>query len=162
MSLSLSNLKPGAGSQHSRKRVGRGNASGHGTFATRGIKGQKARSGVSGLKRLGMKQMILQVPKTRGFKSHYAKNQPVNLSAISTKFKTGEIVNPVSLAKRGLINKHGASTKILAKGELTVKGLIFAKVLMSAKAIELIKAQGGSIVVKEAVKKVAVKKVVKK
>lgn len=154
MSLSLSNLKPGAGSQHTRKRVGRGNASGHGTFATRGIKGQKSRSGVSGLKRLGMKQMILQVPKTRGFKSHYAKNQAVNLGSISAKFQSGQTVNPVSLMRAGLATKNGASIKILSKGELTLEKLVFVKVNVSAKAAEAIKAKGGTVVIEKIVKKV--------
>jgi large subunit ribosomal protein L15 len=54
--LTLNSIKKAKGSAKGRKRVGRGNASGHGTYSTRGLKGQKSRSGVSGLKRLGMKQ----------------------------------------------------------------------------------------------------------
>jgi len=162
MALNLSNLKPAPGSQHTRKRVGRGNASGHGTSATRGIKGQKARSGVSGLKRLGMKQMILQVPKARGFKSHYAKNQPVNLGAISAKFKAKDLVNPLTLAKHGLIAKNGADVKILAKGELTLEALVFSDVLMSSKANDMIIAKGGKVIANKITKKTVVKKIVKK
>jgi large subunit ribosomal protein L15 len=158
MSLSLSNLKPSAGAYHKPKRVGRGNASGHGTSATRGIKGQKARSGVSGLKRLGMRQMLLQVPKVRGFKSHFAKKQVVNFKAINLKFKAGDLVNPLSLAKHGLISKNGGEVKILSNGDLTVANLNFSKVLVSASAQAAILAQGGKITAP----KVATKKVVKK
>jgi large subunit ribosomal protein L15 len=149
MSLNLSNLKPSAGSQHKPKRVGRGNSSGHGTSATRGTKGQKARSGVSGLKRLGMRQMLLQVPKSRGFKSHFGKNQVVNFKALNLKFKDGDLVNPLSLAKRGLISKNGGEVKILSNGALTVANLSFAKVLLSASAREAILAKGGKILDKK-------------
>jgi len=38
-------LRPPKGAKHARKRVGRGNASGHGTYSGRGLKGQKARAG---------------------------------------------------------------------------------------------------------------------
>jgi large subunit ribosomal protein L15 len=45
-------LYPAPGSRKNRKRVGRGNGSGHGTFSGKGIKGQKSRSGVVRLPRL--------------------------------------------------------------------------------------------------------------
>ncbi len=160
MALTLSNLQPSEGARHKKKRVGRGNASGHGTSATRGIKGQKARAGVSNLKRLGMRQMLLQVPKSRGFKSHQDKKQVVNFTAINLKFKDGQLVNPLSLAKHGLINKNGGEVKILANGELTVANLTFNKVLFSGKAKEGIEAKGGKLIVKPVVKKL--KKLVKK
>jgi len=63
-------LKPAHGAKHSPKRVGRGNASGHGTSSTRGGKGQTARSGGSrGLARLGFRRLMQSTPKLRGFKS---------------------------------------------------------------------------------------------
>jgi len=164
MALTLSNLKPSIGANHKKKRIGRGNASGHGTSATRGIKGQKARSGVTGLKRLGMKQMLLQVPKTRGFKSHFAKKQVVNFKAINLKFKDGQLVNPLSLAKHGLVNKNGGEIKILANGELNIKNLTFSKVLVSASALADITAKGGKFIAKKVEKKetkTAIKKAVK-
>ena len=87
MSLSLHTIKPSKGAAKKRKRVGRGNASGHGTYSTRGLKGQKSRSGVSGLKRLGLKMTLSRIPKKRGFKSPKAKNQVVNLTDINENFK---------------------------------------------------------------------------
>lgn len=131
MTLSLHTIKPSKGAMKKRKRVGRGDASGHGSYSTRGIKGQKSRSGVSGLKRLGLKMTLMRIPKKRGFKSLYSKDQVVNLSDINGNFKDGEIVNPRSLAKKGLIDNIKAEVKILGNGELTAKNIKFENVKMS-------------------------------
>jgi large subunit ribosomal protein L15 len=129
--LSLNNLKRAVGATHKKKRVGRGNASGHGTYSTRGLKGQKSRSGVSGLKRLGMRKQLLQTPKLRGFRSLQPKNQIVSVSAINKHFKDGEMVNPTALFEKELIKNAGSPVKILGKEKLTVKAK-FEKVAMSA------------------------------
>ncbi|MFH0840472.1 MAG: 50S ribosomal protein L15 [bacterium] len=157
MSLTLHNLK--ANKQKNRKRVGRGNASGHGTYSTRGLKGQKSRSGVSGLKRLGMKKMILSAPKERGFKSLNPKMQIVKLESLNDRFKSGAVISPSSLFKAGLIAKMNVPVKILSNGELKLENLIFSNLKFSQSALESIKKQKG--VIKEA-KKNAVKKVEKK
>lgn len=136
MSLSLSNIKPAKGSTKKRKRVGRGNASGHGTYSTRGLKGQKSRSGVSGLKRLGMKQTLLRTPKKKGFTSLRGKDQVVNLEALNKYFKDGESVNPKSLYSKGLVDNIKTEIKILGQGELKIKNLNFEKVRMSGSAKE--------------------------
>ncbi|PKM89118.1 50S ribosomal protein L15 [Candidatus Falkowbacteria bacterium HGW-Falkowbacteria-2] len=119
--LSLNNIKRSVGATSKRKRVGRGNSSGHGTYSTRGLKGQKSRSGVSGLKRLGMRQQLLQTPKSRGFRSLQPKNQVVSISAINSNFKDGELVSPESLYEKDLIKNAGKPVKILGKQKLTVK-----------------------------------------
>lgn len=129
--LSLNNIKRATGATHKKKRVGRGNASGHGTYSTRGQKGQKSRSGVSNLKRLGMRRQMLQTPKLRGFKSLKPKNQIVSVTAINKNFKDGELVNPESLAQKDLIKDVAAPIKILGKEKLSVK-VKFEKVGMSA------------------------------
>lgn len=136
MSLTLHTIKPKTGSTKKRKRVGRGNASGHGTYSTRGLKGQKSRSGVSNLKRLGMRQQLLQVPKERGFKSDKAKNQPVNLIDINIKFKDGDEISPKTLLRKNLIKNTEAPVKILGKGELTLKNLTFKGVKMSDNVVK--------------------------
>lgn len=143
--LSLSNLKPKQGSQKTRKRVGRGNASGHGTYATRGLKGQNSRSGVSGLKRLGMKPMLLNIPKSRGFKSLAPKAVAVNVFALSKVYKDNETVSRVTLVKKGLIEATKNPIKILGQGTLTIKGLKFEKVSVSQSAREQIEKLGGKI-----------------
>ena len=132
MPLSLHNIKPTKGATKKRKRVGRGNASGRGTYSGRGIKGQRSRSGgKSGLKRLGMKMILRNIPKKRGFKSDKPKNQVVNLVDLNKHFKDGDTVNPKSLLKAGLIDTIKLPVKVLGNGELTVKGLKFSGVKMS-------------------------------
>ena len=129
--LSLNTLKKAKGSAKKIKRVGRGNASGHGTYSTRGLKGQKSRSGVSNLKRLGMRKQLLAIPKVRGFKSLKPKNQIVSVKAINANFKDGENVNPETLLEKKLISTLNNPVKILGKEKLTVK-VNFEKVLRSA------------------------------
>jgi len=146
MTLSLSNIK-GNYKAKSRKRVGRGNASGHGTYSTRGLKGQKSRSGVSGLKRLGMRKQLLAVPKKRGFRSYQTKNEVVDFDAITKAFADGALINPKTLLKAGLIQHHDG-VKILARGELKRKNLSFKNVSVSKVAEEKIKASGSTLVSK--------------
>jgi len=119
--LSLNTIKKTKGSSKKIKRVGRGNASGHGTYSTRGLKGQKSRSGVSGLKRLGMKKQLLAIPKVRGFKSQKPKNQVVSVKAINKLYKDNEIVSPATLFEKKLIGSVELPVKILGKEKLTVK-----------------------------------------
>ncbi len=133
--LSLNTIKQARGSAKKKKRVGRGNSSGHGTYSTRGLKGQKSRSGVSNLKRLGMKQQLLQTPKSRGFKSAKPKNQTVSVKDINANFKDGDLVNPASLLEKKLINSLNLPVKILGKEKLTVKAK-FESIKMSASVKE--------------------------
>lgn len=119
--LSLNTITKTKGSAKKIKRVGRGNASGHGTYSTRGLKGQKSRSGVSGLKRLGMKKQLLKIPKSRGFKSTQPKNQVVSVKAINSHFKDNETVNPAVLFEKKLISSLKEPVKVLGKEKLTVK-----------------------------------------
>lgn len=136
--LSLNTIKKAKGSAKKIKRVGRGNASGHGTYSTRGLKGQKSRSGVSNLKRLGMRQQLLSTPKLRGFKSDKPKNQVVSVKAINSNFKDGEIVSPVILAVKKLVSSAELPVKILGKDKLTVK-VTFEKVNLSESVKKQIK-----------------------
>lgn len=132
--ITLNNINKGKGTVKKKKRLGRGNSSGLGTYSGRGLKGQKARSGVSRnkLKRLGMKQNLLQIPKSRGFKSLTPKNQVVNIELINDNFKDNDIVSPETLLAKNLISKQDKPVKILGKGELKLKNLKFEKVAMSA------------------------------
>ena len=139
MPLSIHTIKAPKGKTKKRKRIGRGNAAGQGTYAGKGLKGQKARSGVSNLKRLGMKQVLLRTPKKRGFNSDKPKNQIVNLSALNKYFKPGETVSPKTLKDKGLIDNLETNAKILGQGKLEVKDLKFEDVLMSASVKEQLK-----------------------
>ncbi|MBU0619645.1 MAG: 50S ribosomal protein L15 [Patescibacteria group bacterium] len=140
MSLSLHTIKPAKRSTKKRKKIGRGNASGHGTYSGKGQKGQKCRSGVSRmkLKRLGMKSMIQQTPKVRGFKSDKPKNQVVSVADINKYFKDGDAVNPKTLLQKKLINKIKLPVKILGKEDLKLKNLKFSGVKMSESVQEKI------------------------
>lgn len=137
-------LKPARGAKYYPKRVGRGNASGKGTTAGRGGKGQTSRSGGSaGLKLLGMRHMVLQTPKLRGFKSIHPKMLTVSLGAIQKNFKAGERVDPKTLAKKGLIPKAGW-VKVLADGALNT-AVVVSDCEVSEAAKAKIVAAGGEV-----------------
>lgn len=134
MALTLNKIKSG---KKGRKRTGRGNSSGQGNYSGRGMKGQNARAGVSGLKRLGMKKMLLATPKTRGFKSGKPKDQIVKISLINDNFKDGDKVDPKTLAKKGLVDNIKEPIKILGGEELKVKVDIKGVKLSSSVAKQL-------------------------
>ncbi len=145
MTLNTHQLKPAPGATKKKKRVGRGNSSGHGTYSTRGLKGQKSRSGVSGLKRLGMRQVLLRTPKYKGFKSKNPKSQVVNLSLINEYFKDGDIVSPETLLAKKIIATIKNKVKILGNGELRLKKIIFQNVKLSKTAFDKVKAAGAVV-----------------
>ncbi len=143
--MQLHDLKPLKGARKKRKRIGRGNSSGHGGTSTRGHKGQNSRSG--GGTRPGFEggQMPLQrrIPK-RGFTNIFRKEFAIlNLSQLERLTGVDE-VDPELLQSRGIIKRLGAGLKILANGEiqrpLRVKAHKFSK-----KAVEKIRAAGGEI-----------------
>ncbi|KKR08543.1 MAG: 50S ribosomal protein L15 [Parcubacteria group bacterium GW2011_GWC2_39_14] len=97
-----------------RKNLGRGNASGHGTTAGRGSKGQRSRSGgKKGLKLKGFRQNLLNLPKFKGMKSPRSKNQIVKLSDLVKKFTSEKLVNPGTLLEKGLIRNTVDPVKVL-------------------------------------------------
>ena len=153
MALSLNKIGPNKKSVKKRKRIGRGNASGTGTYSGKGLKGQKCRSGVSNLKRLGMKQVLLRTPKKRGFKSLRPDNQVVNLSRINDNYKDGDIITPKGLFEKGLIVTPKNTAKILGNGRLTVSSLKVSDLLVSTSAMKQIKRMKGSVKVKNTKRK---------
>lgn len=145
MSLELHQLKPSPKSRKKRKRVGRGNSSGHGTYSTRGLKGQKSRSGgKKGLKLKGLRQMLLNTPKLRGFKSIHPKKNIVNLSQLEVNFAPLDEVTPKLLLKKKIISNIKGGVKILGGGNLTKK-LIIEGCEVSSRALSEIKKVGGEI-----------------
>jgi large subunit ribosomal protein L15 len=147
--MGLNNLKPAKGSTHSVKRIARGTGSGHGGTATRGHKGDKARSGHKNKRGHEGGQTPLQrrLPKF-GFKNiNRVEYVAVNLSTlqkIADSFNVTDIT-PDVLYQNGFIKK-GDIIKILAKGELTSKLNITAHGA-SATAKAAIEAKGGTITV---------------
>jgi len=144
MAIKLHNLSKGFNKRS--KRVGRGNASGHGTTATKGTKGQKARSGVSGLKLKGMRHIILSTPKLKGFRSLNAgKVGVITLENLNRYYKDGEVVSLSTLMKKKLVKAPQSSVKIISRGELTKK-LEIKDCKLSASAKAKIESLGGKIV----------------
>ncbi len=134
------------GSRKKKRRVGRGPASGKGSTAGRGTKGQKSRSG--GGVRLGFEggQMPLyRRVARRGFSNYPFKKeyQIVNVESLS-KFEDNEIVNAKSLKEKGLIKKESGYVKILGNGKLEKK-LIVEGVKVSGSAREKIEKAGGQV-----------------
>jgi len=145
----LSNLKYAEGSRKKRKRVGRGEGSGHGGQSTRGMNGQRSRSGSKKRAWFEGGQMPLQrrIPKfgfTNIFKETY---QVVNLNAlqrIADENKIDKVINIEELKNLGLISNIKKPVKILGKGELKAK-LNLEVNAISKSAKEKIESVGGSI-----------------
>jgi large subunit ribosomal protein L15 len=145
----LSNLKYAEGSRKKRKRVGRGEGSGHGGQSTRGMNGQRSRSGSKKRAWFEGGQMPLQrrIPKfgfTNIFKETY---QVVNLNAlqrITDENKIDKVINIEELKNLGLISNIKKPVKILGKGELKAK-LNLEVNAISKSAKEKIESVGGSI-----------------
>lgn len=146
MPLTLQQIAGAPGARKRRKRVGRGNASGHGTYSTRGVKGQRARTGGrKGLRLLGLKQLMHNMPKKRGFTSLKKKLAFVNLSDLERVFQHGDVVTPNALVERGIIlQRHIAGVKILAKGQVTKKLTVKAHAFSNAARVAL-EASGGAV-----------------
>jgi len=141
--MKLEELKPSPGSTKKSKRVGRGPGSGSGKTASKGHKGQKARSG--GVKGAGFEggQMPLQrrIPK-RGFTNIFRKEYAiVNLDDLS-RLSGVDAVTPELLRQNGMIDDMKDGLKILGTGELKQKLTIRAH-KFSKSAMEKIQAAGG-------------------
>lgn len=143
MAITLHSMRPAKGATKDKKRVGRGLGS-KGTTAGRGQKGQTSRSGVGGLKRLGMRHTLLATPKVRGFNSLEKKVQIVSVGDLSKRFIANEVVTPRTLAKKGMVKDGGAKVKVLSEGDLTV-AVTVKNCLVSAGAAEKIAKAGGKV-----------------
>lgn len=145
--MNLSSLKPPEGSRKKRKRVGRGDGSGHGGTSCKGHKGQNARSG--GGVRPGFEggQMPLsrRLPK-RGFRNPFRKKIiTVNLEQLKN-FPQGTLIDRDVLVSAGLVKRKGDGIKILGKGNIEYP--VSLKVdLISQGARQKIEAAGGSIII---------------
>ena len=143
--MQLNTIKPAIGATRDRKRIGRGPGSGHGKTATKGHKGQKARSGGSIKPGFEGGQMPMQrrLPK-RGFSPLTRKVYVViNISQLET-FDNGAVVDPAAIISRGIASNIGDGIKILAKGSIT-KALTVKAHKFSSSAKEQIIAAGGTV-----------------
>jgi large subunit ribosomal protein L15 len=144
--MSLTGLKPPKGAKHAKKRVGRGQGSGHGKTASRGHKGAKSRSGFTHKRGFEGGQMPLhrRMPK-RGFHNPFGVDyEIVNLDTIADVFDAGSEVTPELLVERGLISGGARKKlKVLARGDISKKLTVRAH-KFSGKAQEKITAAGGT------------------
>ena len=143
----LHNLVAPIGARKNRKRLGRGEGSGHGKTSGKGHKGQKARK--SGQVRIGFEgeqnPMDRRLPK-RGFSNAPFKcdAQAVNLNRIGERFVAGAVVDRQSLIAAGLISAGTKAIKILGTGDLSIA--ITLRVHAASKsAIEKVLEKGGAV-----------------
>lgn len=145
--LTLHNLENKKSAKHRKKRVGRGDASGMGTYSTRGLKGQRARSGgKSGLAIRSVKSYLLRIPKVRGFKSLQNKMAVVNVGDLEKNFQDGQTVNARDMLKAELIITIANGVKVLSQGKISKKLTVEANAF-SKEAMEKINKAGGKAVV---------------
>lgn len=139
-------LRPARGSKKDRKRVARGNASGQGTYAGRGLKGQQSRSGASipATFEGGQTPLVRRLPTRRGFRNPFrVEYAPVNLRHLA-KFPAGSDVTPDALREQGVVRSLRLPIKVLGDGDLSV-ALTVRTHRVSAAARAKIEAAGGSV-----------------
>jgi large subunit ribosomal protein L15 len=146
----LNELAPRPGSTKSRMRVGRGPGSGKGKTAGRGVKGQKARSGVAvnGFEG-GQMPLHMRMPK-RGFNQPFRKQLvEVNLWRIEQAITAGKLdakqeVDGAALVAAGVLKRVADGVKLLGDGELTTK-LNITVYAASASAKAAVEKAGGAL-----------------
>jgi len=144
--MSLTELSSKAGRLKNRKRVGRGNGSGHGTYSCRGMKGQSSRTG--GRRRPGFEggqtPYLRKLPKLKGFKNpNHVEYQVVNIGQLDI-FKENEKVTKELLLKNNIISKKDKPVKLLSEGTIE-KALTIEVDKASAQAIKKIEAAKGKV-----------------
>ncbi len=137
-------LSPAPGSKRGRKRVGRGDGSGYGTYSGRGCKGQKSRAGYRmrpGFEG-GQLPLIKRLPRKRGFTNPFrTEYSTVNIGELGI-FEPGSEVTPEKLVSAGVVKSLRRPIKILAVGEINHPLVIKAN-KFSAAAKAKIEAAGG-------------------
>jgi large subunit ribosomal protein L15 len=140
-------LKPARGSTHAKRRVGRGNASGVGTYSGRGSKGQKARAGNKPRRFFegGQTRLLRKLPRAKGFHNPFrVEYAPVNLSVLNG-FEAGTEVTPELLMEKRMLRNLNKPVKVLATGEID-RALNVTAHRFSLTAKEKIQAAGGTVV----------------
>ena len=143
-------LKPPAGAKKARRRIGRGDSSGYGSFAGRGMKGQNSRSG-GGVRpgfEGGQLPLSKKLPFIRGFTNIFrVEYNVVNVEALSA-FDANSEVTPEVLKKTGVVRNLNKPVKILGRGEIDVPLNVTAH-KFSVSARQKIEAAGGSVKVSD-------------
>lgn len=148
--MKINQLAPSSGSHKRSKRLGRGPGSGKGKTSGKGVKGQKARAGVSihGFEG-GQMPLHMRMPK-RGFNNIFARDfAQVNLNRIEAavadgRLKADGVIGAEALRAAGLVRGGKDGIRLLAKGGVKTK-LNLEVAGASAGALEAVKAAGGSV-----------------
>ena len=139
-------LRPNPGARRDKKRIGRGNGSGHGTTAGKGTKGQKARGTIRRGFEGGQIPIMKRMPYKRGFTNPFrVEYEIVNVGRLEELASVGELeglIDQTALARAGVVDLH-RPLKILGEGELTRAIQVRAN-KVSAGARAKIEAAGGS------------------
>ena len=148
--IGLNTLAPAQGAKHRKIRVGRGVGSGRGRMCTRGMNGQKKRSGESKMSWFegGQMSIVRRMPK-RGhsvsqFKADY---EIVNLSDIENKFDAGKEITGAVLKEAGILKK-GTYVKVLANGDLKKNFIVKANAFSKTAQEKIQKAGGKAEIIK--------------
>lgn len=149
--MKLNELRDNEGATHSRKRLGRGIGSGTGKTGGRGVKGQKSRSGVSGIRAYegGQMPLYMRLPK-RGFnKPNRSSFVEVNIGRIQSaidagKLDAGQKINAATLVEAGVLRRAKDGVRLLGTGELKAK-LDIEVVYATAGAKAAVEKAGGSV-----------------
>jgi len=139
-------LAPASGSKKQRKRVGRGDGSGHGTYSGRGCKGEKSRAGYKMSRGFegGQLSLIRRLPRKRGFTNIFAtKYSIVNVGKLSM-FEAETEVTPERLVVAGAVKSLQYPIKIVAEGDIS-HPLVVKAHKFSAAAKAKIEAAGGKV-----------------
>jgi large subunit ribosomal protein L15 len=158
--MKLNEIKDNEGATKDRIRVGRGIGSGKGKTGGRGVKGQKARSGVAvnGFEG-GQMPIYRRLPK-RGFNNIFASEYvTVSLGRVQQAIDAGKLdakatVDAAALKAAGVIRRLKDGVRVLSGGELTTK-VTFEVAGASKVAVEKIEKSGGTIKLLEAKAEVA-------
>jgi large subunit ribosomal protein L15 len=153
--MKLNDLRDNEGSSPKRTRVGRGIGSGKGKTSGRGVKGQKARTGVSinGFEG-GQMPIYRRLPK-RGFTNIVRKNfAEVNIGRLQAAIDAGKLdikatIDGEAMQKAGLFTRLRDGVRLLGKGELKAK-VTLAVAGASASAIAAVEKLGGKVILPEA------------
>ena len=151
--MKLNDLSDNNGARKSRTRVGRGIGSGKGKTGGRGVKGQKSRSGVSGIRHFegGQMPLYMRLPK-RGFvkpnASHFAE---VNIGRLQVaidagKLDAGQPVDAAALVASGVLRRARDGVRLLGQGDLSAK-LDLHVAHASAGARAAVEKAGGSVTI---------------
>ena len=151
MTMQNHTLSSAGSKTRKRKRIGRGDASGNGSYSGKGMKGQKSRSG-GGVRpgfEGGQLPLIKRLPSLRGFTNIFkTQYHAVNLDTILKMYPNGGDVSPGTLVETGVLKDQKLPLKVLGRGEISVNLKVSAhKFTKSAK--QKIETAGGTIQVIE-------------